>query len=142
MSTEKWGGVTNQGTVLTTELNSLADGASATGATVIDNSVNLDRFGVAELLTGTFGSAPTADSPLHLYALPALDGTNYEDRPTDNFYLGSFVVQASTSAQRCATRRFEMPPFKCKFLVLNKCGQALHASGNTVTLFTFDRTIN
>lgn len=142
MSVEKWGSVTNQGTVLTTELNALADGSSATGATVIDNSVNLDRFGVAEFDTAGFGINPTADSPLHLYALPSLDGTNYEDRPTDNYYLGSFVVQANTSAQRIATRRFEMPPFKCKFVLLNKTGQTMHATGNTVTLFTFDRTIN
>jgi hypothetical protein len=143
MAVELWQGATNRGTVLTTQLNSLADATySALGSVAIDNSVNLDRFGVAELNV-TYGTNPTAASPCHLFGVPSLNGTNYEDStiPAGAYYLGTFQLQANTSAQRIATARFELLPFKLKFILYNNAGQTTAASGNTVTLYTFNRTI-
>lgn len=147
MPTELWTGLTSRGTVLGSELDALGNAAySAAGSTVVDNATNLDRFGLAEL-TVTFGSAPTADAPVHLYAVYAPDGTNYADgggsvRPADlSLYLGTFQVRAVTTAQRIQTPRFELKPAKLKVVAYNGSGQAFPASGSVVTLYTFNRSI-
>ena len=146
MQTEKWSGYTSQGNVLSTELNSLGNGSYCSAGSAYDNTTNLDRFGVAELSV-TFGTAPTSDSPIHLFAVIAPDGgTNYTDgggsvRPPDAVYLGTFQLRNVTTAQIVHTKRFELPPGKMKFVAYNGSGQSFPASGSTVKLFTFNRTI-
>ena len=146
MATEKWSGITSRGSVLTdTQLGSLGNGSYSAVGPSFDNTGNLDRFAYAELNT-TFGSAPTANYMLHLYAVKSLDGTHYTDgggsvAPADSLYLGSFQVQAVTTAQRVQTLRFELPPTLCEFILLNSSGAALPATGNTVSLYTFNRTV-
>jgi hypothetical protein len=144
MATEKWSAATARANQLTTELNALADGSYSAAGTALDNATNRDRFGLAEL-TATFASAPTADAPLHLYAVVAPDGTNYCDgggsvRPPDAVYLGTFQARAVTTAQRMVTRRFELPPTLMKFVLYNGCGQAFPATGSVVNLYTFNKT--
>lgn len=147
MATEKNSGLTSRGNVLTTELNSLANSAYTALGPEYDNSAQLDMWAIAVLLTGTFGGTPTLNAPLHLYALAAIDATNYEDgsasiRPTDDAFLGTFQVYNATNAQRLITRPFRLKPVKLKFQLFNGTGQALNASGNTVGLYTYNRTIN
>lgn len=147
MATEKQSTLTDRGSVLTTQLNSLATATySALGSVEHDNSVELDVWGVAELNV-TFGSNPTLNSPVHLYGIKAPDGTNYQDgtaslRPPDDTYLGTFQLYNNTSAQKLYTRPFRLLPVKYKFIVLNSSGQTMAASGNTVELYTYNRTIN
>jgi len=142
-ATEKNTALTARGTVLTTELNSLANGSQAVGSTVLDNGVNLDRFGIAELSI-TFGSTPTDRSVVDLYAVIAPDGTNYSysTQAMDTMYLGSFVLDDSTSAQLVPTPQFELPPCKCKFAVVNRSGVAFPASGVTVSVYTYNRQLS
>jgi hypothetical protein len=144
-SVELWQAATSRGNVLTTELNSLADAASTVVSSAIDNSVNLDIFAVA-VLSVTYGSAPNLDSICSLFAVCAPDGTNYENgsnsvRYPEDSFVGVFQLFNVTSAQILVTKPFELRPFKTKFALKNSAGQSMAASGNTVALFTFNRTI-
>lgn len=146
MSTEKFSAMTAQAAALTTQLDSLADGAASAVGGAYDNGTDLNRFAVAELAV-TFGTSPTANALIDLYMTPAPDGTNYSDGSADATppaaeYVGSFQVNASTSAQKLTTGRFELLPCKVKFFAVNRTGQAFPASGSTVTIYTFNRTIN
>jgi len=140
-----WGVAANsEGTVLTTELNALADdGVSALG-TEYDNSTGLDTFGLLELGVD-FVSAPTANAVVSIYMLKALDGTNYENAPilaTRNADLvASIGMEATTSARIYMSHTFEMPPCKVKFVLINESGQAFPATGSTVELFTGNKEI-
>src|SRR5882762_8352626 len=100
MATEKVSAFTAHTGLISTQLDSLADGDYSDGGTVLDNGTNLDRFAYAELHV-TFGSAPTNKAPIDLYAVLAQDGTNYSDgsssvRPAAMQYLGTFQVSDTT----------------------------------------------
>lgn len=144
MATEKISTATDRGTVLTTELNSLANGSFSASGTILDNATNRDRKAIAELNV-TFPSAPTDESVVDLYMVIARDGTNYSDGGTSRDpgaerYVGSFTVQNTTSAQRLHTREFDLPPFKVAFIARNGSGQAFPTTGSTVSVSTFNRT--
>jgi hypothetical protein len=118
---------------LTTELNSLADGAGVLGAE-IDNSTGLDTFLDLEVYVDTQGSARSAGAYISVHVIKALDGTNYED------YAGSTPpaiwtrsMDAATTARRLASE-FPLPAGQGKFklYVVNHTGQAWPASGNTM----------
>lgn len=146
MATEKNSGLTSRGDLLTTELNSLANATYSAAGTEYDNTAQLDVWAIAQL-TVTYGTNPTVNSPVHLWALGTLDGTNYEDgsaslRPPDDAFVGSFQLYNNTSAQKLFTRPFKLKPIKLKLIVYNLGGQTMAASGNKVTLYTFNRTIN
>lgn len=132
-------------TVLSTELNSLANNAAALG-TEYDNSSNLYLWATFEL-NATFGSAPTAGNTVDLYIIPAPDGTNYDDNTTgasgaapSTSYVGGFPLRAVTSAQKVplgVVRRVDLPPTKFKVFVVNGSGQAFPASGSTVKMIPY-----
>ena len=143
MSVENFEAPTNRGTVLNSQLDALSNGAYSAAGTEINNSTNLDRFASAELVVD-FVSAPNAESTVSLFMVCAPDGTNYADSgtPSPTAWVGDFVLQATTAAQRVSIPRFELLPFKTKFLVKNESGQAFPASGSTVVLHTFNRELN
>lgn len=132
-------------TVLSTELNSLANAAAALG-TEYDNSSNLYLWATFELNV-TFGSSPTAGNTVDLYIIPAPDGTNYDDNTTgasgaapSTSYVGGFPLRAVTSAQKVplgVVRRIDLPPTKFKVFVVNGSGQAFPASGSTVKMIPY-----
>lgn len=128
----------NSQTLLSTELNSLANNSNAVHA----SSVSLTNTGYldaeAELLV-TFGVAPTANTPIYVWLLREIDGTNFEDgsasvtptRPPDII----FTVRAVTTAQRIVQMVYDIPPGAIRALVRNAgTGQAFAASGNTLTV--------
>ncbi len=137
----KWETTPNsRGNVLSTELNALGDTSRSNQGGEIDNSVNLDKYGMLEL-NATFATAPDTNGPLHLYLITAPDGTNYGDGsssadPGPDTYLLTISVRAVTSAQRKMTRWFEIPNSKFKLILENQCGFAFPATGSTVELFT------
>lgn len=143
MSTEKVSVLADRGDVLTTELDALANGSFSAVGTELANQTNKDRFAVAELEVD-FVSAPTDFSTCDLYAVTALDGTNYPDgggatRPSQEQFVASFQLLATTSAQRLHSAPFELLGGKTKFILKNNSGQAFPASGSTVRLYTFNR---
>ena len=131
-------------TLLSTELNSLANNYAALGVE-FDNATGL-WLKASFILTVTFGSNPTAGNTCDLYLIPALDGTNYGDYTSGasgyapgNCYIGSFPLQAKTTIHRLPLGvgqqgAIELPPSKFKVLLINKSGVAFPSSGSTVQM--------
>jgi hypothetical protein len=123
-------------TIATTALNALAnDGQAASDE--IDNTGELYLFDDVELYTSTFGGTPSAGAVVELYSiLTDLDGTGYEDgvsvAPPATNLVGVFNIRAVTNAQTHILRQVPIPPSKFKYVVVNKTGQALAASNNTL----------
>lgn len=128
----------SRGTVLGTELNSLANQARSNAGTELANQTNLDQFGKL-VLTVTFASTPSAGAMIHLYMVTAPDGTNYEDGsssidPGTHTLVDTIPVRSTTAAQRLASRLFRLEPAKTKFILENQTGVAFPASGSVATL--------
>lgn len=146
MSTELWTAATHRsGADLGTQLNSLASVSYSGVGAALDNSVNLDVWGIA-VLSVQFGSAPNLDELVQLFGVVAVDGTNYEDgssslRYPQDSYLGVFQCYNTTNAQVLCTKPFQLRPFKTKFAAYNGTAQAFPASGSTITIWTFDRSM-
>ena len=135
----------NPATVMSTDLNSLADGAAVlSGALSNDANDELDLYADVELLF-TAAAAPDADMTLDLYVVRSVDGTNFEDataaRPPASGYVGSFVSANSTGAQRLVVPRVELPPEDFKLLLVNNLGAALVASGNVLTALFYTEQV-
>lgn len=131
--------VSDEGTVLTTQLNSLADQAYSAAGSEYDNTVDLWQYGWLRLSV-TFASAPTTAAWAELYLHTALDGTNYPTLDTDNDPRAGQGVAFidlidTTSAQRRDSQMIRLPPCKFKFSLRNVSGQTFPASGSTVTLY-------
>ena len=140
MSLTKWDDPTSRGSVLSTELNALGNDARSAAGGLLDNLTNKDQYAWAKL-TVDFVSAPSAGAYCQLFMVKALDGTNYEQgsdtvEPAQNISVGSFPLLASTAAQHVTIGPFLLPPYKVKFILLNKSGQAFPASGSLVEIFT------
>jgi hypothetical protein len=140
MSTEKYL-LGSQATLLSTELNSLANNGTALGS-AFNNTVaggGGDGYTLCDVeLVVTYGVAPTASTGVSLWFLSTQDGTNYEDG--DNSTTPGrvpdvvFPLRAVTTAQRI-NRRVALPWGNFKPLAKNDgTGQAMAASGNTIKI--------
>jgi hypothetical protein len=131
-------------TVLSTELNSLANNNVSALSAAYDNSTNQDLYADFELIV-TFGVAPTAGASCSLYVAYAPDGTNYEVMPGAGSTLPNaaklvttFVLETTATAQRITgSARFTLPPGSMKFQLVDAAGQAFPASGTIVKLWAF-----
>lgn len=138
-TTFKWAAASSRGNQLTTELNSLANGAFSAVGPAYDNTTNLDEWGACDIVLASLAAATGAY--LQLFLAVSLDGTNYEDAPAatqpgSHNLVATASVLVSTSVKRIVTPWFRLPPNKFKFVLKNAAGVALGASGNTVALFT------
>lgn len=137
----------SQATLLSTELNSLANNCTILGS-AYDNTVGQtsDGYTLCDLqLTVTFGSAPTANTGVSLWFLMAEDGTNYETYDTSQDATPStsmpimklpvvFGVLAKTT-QQIITKQVSLPWGKFKPLLKNDgTGVAFPATGTTVKI--------
>lgn len=133
----KWSTPAAIATLLSTGLNSLANGSRAISSAITDNR---EQYADFELVV-TFGSAPAADSPIYLYFIKQIDGTNYEDGSTSLTPSAApdviFTVRAVTSAQREIRSRVVLPNGTFEVLLVNASGQAMAASGNTLKWITY-----
>lgn len=128
-------------TVLSTELNSLANGSLSAVSTAVDNSSNLSIWMDVELVLATQGGSRSAGATCTLFMSPSLDGTNYTDNTVEQEIAFVFPLDAATTARRHIRRGFELPPLSTiKFSLLNSTGQALAASGNTIKYRTRNLT--
>jgi hypothetical protein len=130
----------SQTTLLSTELNSLANNGNAIGS-AYDNTQGQtgDGYTLCDLeLVTSYGSAPTAGTGVSYWFIGTQDGTNYEDgagavtpaRMPDCV----FPLRNVTGTQRIL-RRVVMPWGLFKPLVKNDgTGQAMAATGNTVKI--------
>jgi len=147
MATIKWGtSPTSRGTVLTTELNSLANAGYCGVGPAFDNTSNLDRWGWLEFLGG--GSiTPTAGATISVFLVHSLDGTNYDDaasatNPATHQLVAVLSIQTGAHTVRANTLfPFPLPPGKFKFVLKNNTGVTLTATTNTLTLFTSNEAV-
>ena len=122
-------------TVLSTELNAMANGGGALSAT-IDNAADLDLYMDLEL-TVTFAAPPTANTLVEAYIVRSVDGTTFEDATAGaapvvpgNGYAGGFVLRAVTTAQRLVIPMVQVPPRDFLVQLVNRSGQAFPAVGS------------
>jgi Tfp pilus assembly protein PilW len=134
------------GTTKTLEANGAAITNNAMGA-ADDATYSISADGASApdaefALAATFATAPTINTTLDLYAQELdIDGTNDAQAPTTTYkvrYLGSFAVNAVTTAQYLKCRAYDVPLVASYFLMNNATGQTLSAGW---TLKVTPRTI-
>jgi hypothetical protein len=130
--------------LLTTELNSLADGAFCAKGSEVNNTDGWTH-GVLELVLGSPGGVP-ADPWVDVYLLKAPDGTNYEDGdgtndPSPNAKVATIRIREEQEAHRIASEVIELPPCKFKAVIGNEIGQAFAATGNTLKVLKAVREV-
>ncbi len=131
----------SRGNVLTTELNSLADGAFSAVGSVIDNDTNLDQF--ASFLINLASLNPTAGAYLQIFLVQSNDGgSTYEDPPSSTnpgLHMTAtppLNVATGSGTKRIVSPAIRIPPGKFKAVLFQKCNVALAASANTVAMYS------
>lgn len=137
MASVKWETGTDT-TVMSTELNSLADQAQAIASSAYDNSSGLYLFADVEWNHAVVGYTPSAGAVIELYLIrQKLAGSGFEDgdasiAPPAANLVGVFNIRSSTAAQCHILRQIPIPPDQYKWLVINKTGGTLASSSNTL----------
>jgi hypothetical protein len=124
--------------LMTTQLDSIANGSGSGLGVEFDNGATQWLFGDFELVLGTM-TAATANAPVDLYMVTAPDGTNYGQGGTTaqppNFYKGSYVL-LNTTTSRLTIQGIPLPPCKFKTFLVNRSGQAF-GTGNTLKMLPY-----
>ena len=115
-------------------LNSLANLATASNGPVIANETGLFQYISFELVLAAL--SPTAGAYVDLWALYALDGSNFADSAKASQTSGllcSFQLDLQPSlAQRLTRSNVLIAPLDFKLELRNGAGVALAASGSTL----------
>lgn len=128
-------------TVLSTELNNLADGGNKISTSPLSNdaaTTERELFAKFSLSLAAQGSARSAGATVDLYILPEVDGTypygGDSLDPSSNHYVHSFHFDAATTARVDNITDVRLPNADYHVLVQNNTGQALAASGNVLKI--------
>ena len=125
--------------VLTTELNSLADGNVCALSAEIDNTSN--KYILADLQLDLASLTISSTSAfVSVFVVPTVDGTNYPDWASGAFanYHGQYfaasaaVRNVSSTTARANARGILVPPGKFKVALYSKVGVTLASSNNTL----------
>ena len=128
-------------TLMSTDLNALADDAVNVGAVLPDNTSNRYFYAEFELVLASVDLSAQTYPAVELYLVPSYDGTNYADTGTDAsttvyppaHYLVCVLGVATTSAaHRAVSPHVMIDPVKYTPVVINKTGAALGATLNTL----------
>lgn len=138
-------------TLMTTELNSLADDAFAIASADYANATNKFRWGAFELFVDDWSAAPTAGDFVELHLFYQFDGTNYADgydgdadadsKPGGNTLHDVFIVSANDFDQRIQVIDIPLLPFDFRSCLYNKAGANFGATGNTLKLFPYNEEL-
>jgi len=127
---------TNIATALSTELNSLANGAYSAASAAIDNTSTKHLYMALQLRLASL-TPGAANTGISVYLLPAVD-TTYPDGggavvPGPENYLCCFApLSTSAGAKARDMAGLPVPPFAFKLVLLNGAGVALATSGSTL----------
>lgn len=138
MSTLKFETPSSASSVLTTELNSLANAGTSALGTAFDNTTTRYKWLAVEVYLASL--TPTTGAQITVYAVSAPDGTNYGDITPATAVL---CDGPSTSASVKRLTAFGIPagPFLIKFALRNDTGVSLAASANTVKVWGYNEEI-
>ena len=134
-------------TIMSTQLNSLADGAiNVGGDSDLDNTTNEHHNLMAELYLASVDLSAQDSPAVELYLVPKIDGTNFCDTGTDasttdlppgSAHIGTFYIQETSAAHRAAIScKNCLQDLEYRAVLLNKTGAAFAASGNTLKIKT------
>lgn len=138
-------------TVVTTELNSLADDTAALISTALSNDASTERdlFADFSISLAVQGSARDASAQVSLMIVPEIASAygdvsgadvtanlkltaNYIARAADGT-AATFDLDAAVTARVITVAGIQIPNANYKVGLLNETGQALAATGNTIT---------
>lgn len=139
----QWAALSSVTHLLTTELNSIANGKVCAASGEFDNAAGpIDCFFDLALAA----LSPTAGAGVVIHGWLSLDGTNYGGPiPTTGnnasgtqpaLRVGAAIDQTASGTPRVVLGPFTLAPGKWKFQVENNAGVAFAASGNTLDLYT------
>jgi hypothetical protein len=130
-------------TLLSTELNSLANGSNSSAGTARNNvqaTANFNGYTRAkiELYLAAYSGTPSANTSVNVWFLRTVDGTNYEDgsssvTPARNPDV-VMPVNATASGPQRIVRECFLPVGLFQPIAKNVIGIALAASGNTLKI--------
>lgn len=130
-------------TLMSADLNALANDAVNVGAVLPDNTSNRFFYAEFELVLTSVDLSAQTNPALELYLVPSYDGTNYADTGTDasttvyppaQYLVAILGVAESSAAHRAVAKHILIDPSKYTPVVINKTGAALAASGNTLKM--------
>ena len=128
-------------TLMSADLNSLANNAVNVGVVLPDNTTNRYFYVEFELILTSVDLSAQANPAVEVYLVPSYDGTNYADTGTDasltvyppTQYLVAVMGVAETSAaHRSVSPHVIIDPLKYTPVVINKTGAAFAAATNTL----------
>jgi hypothetical protein len=123
-------------TLLTTELNNMADAAIVIDAADYDNATNKFRWANFFLYCTDFDAAPDSGAYFDLHLFYKLDGTNYGDgesgdaadpTPTSSSLHGLFQIEAVDAAQYQQVLGVPLLPYAFRSCLVNRTGTDLTA---------------
>jgi hypothetical protein len=143
----KWNAPSAVATILTTELNALANNTMTAASTAVANQTNLDLLVDVEVVLASL--SPAAGAYVAIYVLEAVDGSNYPTPSDADLRLMSTSLLvviplgvAAATAQRVVARNVVIPPGTFKVKLDNQAGVALGATLNTVKFLPYDYNLN
>ncbi len=141
-----WGARQSVIHLLTTELNSLADGSGSAFGPEVDNTSGKWQLGDLELLVASSSLAFTAASFVAVYFVHTADGTNYPKYTSGssfklaegNYLAGTLAIHPATLSSeviRETIRGVLIPSAKFKTVLVSRCGVTLPSASNTLDLY-------
>lgn len=134
--------------LLTTELNSLANNTASSASSAYDNQTNLDLL--CDLILELASFSPSTGGRIDIYILPSYDGgTNYLNPSAADVRVQAHQLWVSiplsataATAQKHYVRGVALPPQRFKVVIDNQSGAALASSGNTLKISSYNFNLN
>ena len=143
----KWNAPSSVVTVLSTELDSLANNAMTAASSAIANQTNLDMY--VDIEVNLASLSPTTGAYVALYISEAIDGSNYPAQSAADMRLAVTqllcpipIGTTAATAQRTAVRNVVIPPGTFKIYLDNQTGVSLASSGSTVKFLPYNVNLN
>ena len=125
-------------TVMSTELNALADNDQAISSSAFSNDAASERniFASYEIYIPAQGGARDASAAIILAIVPEVDDANYasydDEKLMDNLSVKEFTLDAAATAVYLVVNDVKLPPSDYKVALRQETNQALAATLNTV----------